>query len=346
MRPVPSFYKPLYALTKRYALRAVTYVAPRILAVIAQLVFLPFVLHSLTLRDYGLFSVASMIGNFVALLSFPQVTYGSKVAIARGQLGQFFYSLFKRTMISLPLFVIASTILLFAHTYLGRTLIVTTIVVLSSTLLSNIMAQSAISFWVAREQFFRSSMIELARAVVVNGIGALAALGARDLVVFALVRSVADLIFSLGVVLSSARANDLWSEYKKRNIDYALTGFGLRMFWANCALVARTEGMSFVVAAHFGVDAVGIFRLAYSNIYYRLQNQLSNLTDLVYASNAREGRRVSAGRRLKQYVALGLVGVGVAILGLMSSYIYIMYTLPPQYHVAFRYVAVLLIALP
>lgn len=333
-------------IVRNYSSRVLLYLTPRLMASAAQLVFLPIVLHSLTLRDYGLFSVASMIGNLVSLLSFPQLTFGSKIALARGLNGQFFYSLFKRTAISLPLLGVSTAILLVASGYIGWMMTVTVILVLAGTLLSNIVVQSVISLWVAKERFFTASMVELVRAVVVNGGGAIAAVVQRDLLTFVIARIAIDAAFSVAALLHAAVTLKLWAAYRRGEIDDELSAFGIKMFWANVAVMARTEGLSFIVAGHFGVEPLAIFRVAYTNIYSRIQNQLSSITEVIYAKNAREQLHVSTWLRFRQYCMLGILGLGTAILGCAASYIYIYYTLPAEYYPSFFYTAILMFALP
>jgi O-antigen/teichoic acid export membrane protein len=331
---------------RQNGLKGLKLIGPRLAAIVAQLVFLPFVLHGLTIRDYGLFALASMIANLVALLSFPQISFGSKVALARGLDGQFLYALFKRIQLSIPIMVLTCSGLLIYGLVSEARIASVIAVALVGTLASSIIFQAMTAFWIAREQFLWASSVDLIRAVLTNGGGAIAAMTTRDLLVFIVARIALDVTLSALLFCSLLARAKLWQAYREKRIDPDLEAFGLRMFWANCAVLARTEGISFIVAGSFGVEALAIFRVAYSSIYSRIQNQMSNLTDIVYAKNSRQRDRSTSKTLIRQFLILSILGATVAGAAVIFSYFYIRIAIPNTYSAAFGYVFILLVAIP
>jgi O-antigen/teichoic acid export membrane protein len=211
---------------------------------------------------------------------------------------------------------------------------------------TGIIVQAVTALWVAKERFFSASMIELGRAGIVNVGSALVAWFGHDLLWFAISRVLLDGLFAAAVLYHAERKLSLWRAFEDGRFERHATTFGVRMFWANCAVMGRTEGISLLLASSLGMEPLAVFRIAYSNVYARVQGQLSGLTDLAYARNVKETSHISTRQRFRQYLYLAAVGC-LASLGTGAVALpYIWYFLPLVYRPAVYCCGILIMALP
>lgn len=322
------------------------YTGPRILATCANFIIIPVVLASFDIVDYGIYALYLSISLFATVFTFPRISFESKIGIARGEEEAFTACLIDRLMVSIPILVAPLLFFFFGDALSFDFDISLFLIVMYGTILPTILFQAISSYFLAREQFFSSSALELFRAVVTGGISAGVAYFTNNLWLFAAVKGALDLT-SLGIliVFVSIRRN-LIRVFRVRGYHRSIRNYGIKMILSDGAATMRTQSTVWLVAAFLGPESVTLFHVAFSSMFQRVRSHVLSLINLVYAKVARGlpgGQRTDSWKSVLTMLVTGLV---MALLTIGLAFAYVSLLLPDAFSQVFSLYIALAFSLP
>ena len=148
-----SIHKSVVRYFKAYSVNAVYLTCPQIVAAISSIVTLPIILGNIPGSEYGKMQFILAIFGWLSVFTFARISAESKIGIAKGYEGNFFYAIFTRLKLSIPVIIfclLASiSFLYFDKKVLG----VISLMATASLIVNNIVNNSISQLLVAKELF-------------------------------------------------------------------------------------------------------------------------------------------------------------------------------------------------
>lgn len=331
---------------KAYSLNTFYLTCPQITSAIACILTLPIILRYIPGTDYGKMQFILALCGWLGVFTFVRISIESKIGIAKGYEGNFFYAIFTRLRLSIPVILLCLltgiAFIYYGRPILGGILLLTTI----NLLINNIVNGSISNFLIAKELFHYYAIVESVLLLLSQAASALAAYYTHNIIymVFAKVFTSAFLIFVFLLIL--LKKHGLWSAFLRKEYDSSLKAYGVKMLPADLFFLTRTSLSPLLVGTFFGFESLAAFSVAYNGIYLRTLDIVKKISPLLYSKEARNKTVMLKMQNPKYFFAVAATGLLFAFLMIACAIFYIRFFLPIEYHIANIYVVILLLSVP
>ncbi|MDP6704229.1 MAG: oligosaccharide flippase family protein, partial [archaeon] len=309
-------------LAKGYFKSSLYLIAPQIVSIFVILITLPIILGNLEVKDYGLLQFVFAIQVWLAALTAENATIGAQRGIARGLEGTFFYALFSRMKLVVPLglLVLAAVPVV---SFFGYELLSQLLLILGAFFLVGYLPQiSYPSLFIAKKQFKELAFFQVALYVFVPVMTVTAAVLTQDILVFALTHfGMHAFIGWTGLVYVAAK-NDLLRSFREKKIDKDSFSYGVRMIFPSVTLQSANKVSEFIIGPLFGFQSLAVFSVAH-NVEKKSRMPMKLLHNLLYSDFAADGWDsliTKIRSKLLEMVVLS-IGVGLALAAVGSLYL-------------------------
>lgn len=331
---------------KAYSLNTLYLTFPQITAAIVSIVTLPIILRHIPGTDYGKMQFILALCSWLGVFTFVRISIESKIGIARGDEGNFFYAIFARLRLSIPVILVCLftgiVFIYFDRPILGGILLLFTI----NLVINNIVGKSISNFLIAKDLFHYYAITESALVLLSQTAAVLAAYYTQNIIcmVFARLFTSAFLIFMFLLIL--LKKHCLWSAFLRKEYDSTLKSYGIKMLTANLFFMTRTTISSLLVGTVFGFKSLASFSVAYNSIYLQASMIINSITPLLYSKEVRNGTVTSKMRNRRSFFMIFGAGSLLCFFMIVCAILYVHFLLPIEYQIAKVYVVILLSAIP
>jgi len=340
-----KIYQFLKKAKDRYFSDSILLLLPQFISLGISLITLPIILDNLLIEDYGRFQFVLAIEMWVLALTGSYITSGVKSAIANGFKGTFLYAFFFRMKLALimALFaIIAVIVCLYLQLYIISTLL---IVIFIYAFFGQIVNTSFINYLIATKRFKAKAIWEIIIAVIVNLASLISAYYFHNIIIFAISQFGSLIILSWVGFIYVSKKDNLYSEYKNKNIDKKCVSYGLKMIPANIINITSAKLSSVIIGPFLGYSILSTFSIA-NNLRDKFSFAVRIIDPLFYADFAKQNKKdlINAVKpRLKIFFIFSII---FTIIVIAVGYMYIHYFFPQEYQISKMYFVILALTFP
>lgn len=318
---------------------------PQATAIFISLITLPIILANLEIKDYGMLQFILALQLWLVTLTARYITLGARRGISRGLDGTFFFAFFSRLK-----FLILLTLLVFLGAffvyYAGFITLSLLLVIISAFLVLGYLPQvSYLDFFIAKKQFKNYAIWQTIASVLVPIVSALAAFLTHNILIFAIIQFGSAVLISLTGFCYVIVKNNLYSAYKKEEIDRACFSYGLKLMPASLISETSNKITSFMIGPFFGFANLAVFSIALK-LEEKFRSPIKSLHNLLYSDFTRIKQKDLI-LKIKPRLRQGLfISFAFALICVFFGYLYIDLFLPESYQTAKLYILILGLGLP
>ncbi len=340
-----NFINSTYGLIKRYFISSFFLIFPQVISIFVTLITLPVVLANIPVKDYGIFQFVLALQLWIVTLTAGHTTSGAKRGIAKGLDGTFLFAFFSRLKF-LAVVGLVSFVASFFIYNIGLTTLSLLLIVVGAFLILGYLPQvSYPEFFIAKKQFKNFTIWMTVTFVFVPIASAVSAFLTRNILIFAIVQFGSITLISWLGFLYVVCKNNLFSAYKKNEIDKECVPYGIKLIPASLILQTSNKITNFIIGPVFGFADLAIFSVAYK-LEERFRGFIKASHNLIYSDFAKNEQEELI-RKLKANLKKGLVVSIILTLGcIFGGYLYIDLFLPGSYQTTKFYFLILSLGLP
>lgn len=332
-------------LFKRYSIESFFLSFPQVVAIFVSLITLPIILANLPIKDYGQFQLILALQVWLSALTADRISSGAKKGIANGQYGTFLYAFFIRIKFLLIIVLISLIASFFVYNAGLGTLSILLIIMNGFLILGYLPQASYPEFFIAKKQFKSFAFWRIVAAILIPLASTIVAFLTHDILIFAIVQLGITAIISLTAFFYVVLKNNLFSAYKRGEIDKTCSPYGIKLIPAAIITASANKITNFIIGFFFGFAHLAIFSIA-----SKLQDKFNSFSktpyNLFYSDFARKekGELIEKIKpRLKQGIAISF---SITFIFFIVGYFYIHLFLPESYQLAKIYFSILSLGLP
>lgn len=332
-------------LLKRYFIDSFFLITPQVLAISVALITLPIILANLPIKDYGIFQFVLALQLWLSTLTAGYITSGAKRGIAKGLDGTFLFAFFSRLKYLVIVGLISFVISFFIYNIGLITLSLLLIIAGVFLMLGYLPQVSYPEFFIAKKQFRNFAVWNTFVGVLVPIASAVSAFLTHNIFIFAIVQFGSITLISWLGFLYVVCKNNLFSAYKKNEIDKECVPYGIKLIPASLILQTSNKITNFIIGPVFGFADLAMFSVA-CKLEEKFRGFIKASHNLIYADFAKNEQEELI-RKLKANLKKGLVVSIILTLGyIFGGYLYLDLFLPGSYQTTKFYFLILSLGLP